>query len=110
MDDGSDRLERELIALASPERRRVLDHFVATDTEVADLEVLSCKVATVRADGGSESASTAGARARLHHVHLPKLADCDLVEYDPRSGTVRYQPDETVEELIAFLADVGADR
>lgn len=110
MTDGPDRLKRELIALANPERRRVLDHFVATQTEVAELEVLSCKVARVRADGASESAPTEGARARLHHVHLPKLADCDLVEYDPRSGTVRYQPDQAVEELVAILADFEAER
>jgi len=90
MRNAADRLEGELLALASPERRKVLDHFVATDTEVADVEVLSCKVARVQTDGGSESISTEAVRAELHHVHLPKLADCDLVEYDSRSGTVRY--------------------
>lgn len=28
-------------------------------------------------------------RIALHHRHLPKLADAGLVEYDPRSQTVR---------------------
>lgn len=26
---------------------------------------------------------------RLHHVHLPALDDADVVDYDPKSGTVR---------------------
>lgn len=26
--------------------------------------------------------------AALHHVHLPKLADSNLIEFDPRSGDV----------------------
>lgn len=105
MDSDTDRLDDELKALASPERREVLDHFIATDTVVADVEVLSCKVARLRADGGSGRPSTEAARTELHHVHLPKLTDCGLVEYDTRSETVRYQPDESVEALVEFLAE-----
>ncbi|WP_134668824.1 DUF7344 domain-containing protein [Halorussus marinus] len=110
MSNGSDRTERELRALASRERRAVLEHFVATETAVADIEVLCCKVASARADGGGESPSTDPARVELHHVHLPTLADCDLVEYDSRSGTVRYKADEAVEELLAALATFEAER
>lgn len=39
----------------------------------------------------------------LRHTHLPKLADHELLEYDRRSGAVRYQPDERVETLLDAL-------
>lgn len=40
---------------------------------------------------------------RLVHSHLPKLADYGVIEYDLRSGTVRYRPDEQVEALLDSL-------
>jgi len=40
----------------------------------------------------------------LHHVHLPKLAEGGVIDYDPRSETVRYcgRPDR---ERLLGLAD-----
>ena len=106
MGDNSDRLNRDLKVLASRERREILDYFIATDTDVTSVEKLCCKVARVNAgDGTGEAASTESAKAELHHVHLPKLAEHGLVEYDARSGAVRYQPDERVEALVQFLAE-----
>lgn len=106
MGDNSDRLDRELKVLASRERREILDHFIATDADVTSVEILCCKVARVNAgEGTAEAASTETAKAELHHVHLPKLAEHELVEYDARSGTVRYRPDERVEALVQFLAE-----
>lgn len=42
---------------------------------------------------------------QLKHTHLPRLADYGVVEYDPRSGTVRYQPDERVETVLDSLPE-----
>ena len=39
----------------------------------------------------------------LRHTHLPKLADHGVLEYDRRSGAVRYEPDENVETLLDAL-------
>lgn len=38
--------------------------------------------------------------ARLHHVVLPRLEAAGLIEYDPRSATVRYDPEPVVEALL----------
>lgn len=101
------RLDGELKTLASRERRKILDHFVSTDTEVETVEVLSCQLARLQVDTGNRKpTSTEAAKAELHHVHLPKLEECGLIEYDPRSGTVRYQPDERVEALVQFLSEL----
>lgn len=36
----------------------------------------------------------------LHHRHLPKLADANVVAYDSETGTVRYRPDTVVDEFV----------
>ena len=40
---------------------------------------------------------------QLQHTHLPKLAEHGVVEFEHRSGTVRYQPDEQVETVLDSL-------
>ncbi|USZ68384.1 hypothetical protein NGM10_01270 [Halorussus salilacus] len=107
MHDDSDRLDREFALLASRERRAILDRFVSAETEVATVEELSRHLTRVVADGGeAESPSTGVVRARLHHVHLPKLERHGLVEHDPRSGTVRYQSDERIERILTLAAEL----
>lgn len=39
-------------------------------------------------------------KTSLYHVHLLILADREIVEYDPRSKTVRYQTDTETERLL----------
>lgn len=43
---------------------------------------------------------------RLHHVHLPKLASMDYVEWDSGSSVVRRGP--AFEELVPLLSVVRA--
>jgi hypothetical protein len=39
-------------------------------------------------------------RLELHHCHLPKLADYNIIEYDPRSQTIRYHNSDRLETLL----------
>ncbi|SDN20144.1 hypothetical protein SAMN04487949_3647 [Halogranum gelatinilyticum] len=41
---------------------------------------------------------------QLHHIHLPKLAEHGVVEFEHRSGAVRYHPDEQVESVLDSLS------
>lgn len=36
----------------------------------------------------------------LYHWHLPVLADTGLVDCDPRTGTIRYRPQEPLERWL----------
>ncbi|WP_458190910.1 DUF7344 domain-containing protein [Haladaptatus sp. NG-WS-4] len=38
----------------------------------------------------------------LRHVHLPKLADHNLIEYDERSETIRYCDSDRVKTVVEF--------
>lgn len=40
---------------------------------------------------------------QLRHTHLPTLAEHGLIEFDLRSGTIRYHPDEQVETVLDSL-------
>lgn len=42
-------------------------------------------------------------RITLHHVHLPKLSQAGLVTYDESSETLRYHPDEGIEEWLGLI-------
>ena len=36
----------------------------------------------------------------IHHVHLPKLTDAGVVEYNARSQELHYWPHERLEDLL----------
>ncbi|MFC4438685.1 hypothetical protein ACFO3C_13525 [Halostagnicola sp. GCM10023398] len=40
---------------------------------------------------------------RLDHTHLPKLEETGFIEWDKRTKTVRYRPNERVEKLHQFV-------
>ena len=42
---------------------------------------------------------------QLAHKHLPKLADHGIVEVDPETDLVRYQPDEQIEAVLDSLPE-----
>ena len=80
--------DRVLGALASESRRAVLAHFEESIVETATLDDLTD--ALLARQTAIEGQSPEQVRLRLHHVHLPKLADVGLLDYDPRMATVRY--------------------
>lgn len=106
MNDEPSRVDGVLSLLSDAERRGVVEYFGRTADETATLEELSAYLerAAPETDGGEPAAETA--KARLHHVHLPKLADRGVVDYDPRSGEVRYCPDERVEAVVEVASDL----
>lgn len=46
------------------------------------------------------------AEMMLHHVHLPKLADAEVLEYDPDTGVIRTnETTDAVYDVLETLAD-----
>lgn len=79
--------------------------------------------AAVRRRGRATGRRSDAVDLALHHVHLPALAETDLIEYDPESGeashtdhpvlenvfTIVYEPDERlVDRYERFLSGLGA--
>jgi hypothetical protein len=93
--------------LADWRRREICRFFVDTDADVAsvrDLAILvaGCRPATVecRPPGHDELVTS------LEQHHLPRLDAAGVVDYDSRSGTVRYRGQPTVEKWLEHVTAV----
>lgn len=86
-----------LDVLGDPICRRVL-HGLDADEERVTLSELAERVVNTTVRGAAsvevesqdvDISATERVAIRLHHVHLPKLADHGLLEYDRRENTVQ---------------------
>jgi DNA-binding transcriptional ArsR family regulator len=82
--------------LADPHRRYTMYHLATMDGETVDLSKL------VAALSERVAISPEQLEIDLRHIHLPKLADHNLIEYDERSETIRYRDGERVETVLEF--------
>jgi 8-oxo-dGTP pyrophosphatase MutT (NUDIX family) len=73
--------------LEHPVRRAVLCALVERTDETTTLEALVDELAERTGLDANRL------RIELHHVHLPKLSTLDAVEFDHRSGDVRFHPE-----------------
>ncbi len=101
-----------LDALSNHTRRFVLyylrEHGDATRTELTD--VVTGWLATT-AGNAADRSTREQKRIALQHVHLPKLAECGLVEYEPEAGVVALadHPEWVADCLdVTFRAEAGA--
>lgn len=95
----------DLLALLSDDRRRsVLEYFESESADVFEVEDVADAVAERERTAG-DAGPGPGDRPRrivvaLHHNHLPRLDDGGLLDYDPRSRTVRYWGEDRVGTLL----------
>jgi len=93
--------------LADGDRRRILAYLADTDDGVA---AFSDIIEHVADDSAEESTDKERVAVSMHHTHLPKLADANLVEYDPRSEVVRYRGGPAVSDWVELARSHEADR
>ena len=80
-------VDRILSALAHKHNQGVLNYFRESSASVASLDELADYVAEKKPSSGFESAEQVA--VHLHHAGLPKIADAGILDYDPRTKTVR---------------------
>lgn len=90
-------LDATIGLLANRQRRHALRYLARTDGATS----LDAVVAHVCEQVNGDDRPTV--RTTLHHVHLPRLADRGIVEYDPRRSRVRYLESPLVERLLAAV-------
>jgi hypothetical protein len=103
-------IERLYTALSNRHRRQVVAYIHSADREAFQIDELVAAMGDREAEP-PESADEHRHRTRLslHHRHLPKLADIGLIDYDHRTGDIRYRggADSEITELLD-LVDAGS--
>lgn len=101
LEDAPLSLDALLSLLADRHRRRLLEYLVDQPNGTGSIDELQRHLRDRDgASGGAEDVEIA-----LVHVHLPMLADGNLLEYDVRSGEVRYRRHDRLERLLEVLGE-----
>lgn len=106
--DGTDTdsVNRLFTGLSSEYRRLVVAYFMETDTEIASIAELAEYVRAEQCD--DEHTSRERITIQLHHVAVPKLAATGVLDYDPRTKTVRYHGESTLEDIQDYLSTIDS--
>lgn len=111
-DDGGDDTEGEprqtselsidatLEILASRERRYILSYLADSSEATASTDELVEHIVRAETERMDEMPNRDDLESSLYHIHLPKLTDSGLLEYDPRSQQLRYWGDERLEKWL----------
>ncbi|MFC6906539.1 DUF7344 domain-containing protein [Halalkalicoccus tibetensis] len=93
----------DLFGLLSDHRRRSVLRYLATHSgsEPVGIGTLVDRVSAEGASTGSADDADDRIRIQLHHNHLPKLEDHDVIEYDPARERVTSTRDLT--PLLPYL-------
>lgn len=101
-DGGREPIDRVLLALSEPRRRYLLyylDQQGDAHIDEAALFIAACERDCDPSDVSEDRSEKV--RRELYHVHLPKLSEENIIDYDRRSGAMCYQDPPL--ELPEFL-------
>lgn len=97
--------ETALRVVADPCRRSILSELIDSRTGVVTMETLVDRIAPENPPPKTTATHADPLLIDLHHTHLPKLSDANLIEYDPRTKTIRYTSNERVERVLQFVTE-----
>lgn len=101
-DGGHAPIDRVLLALSEPRRRYLLYYLERQGDAYIDEAarfIAACERDCEPSDVSPDSTGTV--TRELYHVHLPKLSEENIIDYDRRSGAMCFQTPPT--ELSEFL-------
>lgn len=104
--DVSLSLDAILSLLANQQRRDLLHYLTDSSAQTAPLDECVGHLMEREEERSGQRSGHDQVEKALHHVHIPKLADAGLLEYDVRSQVVRYYGHEHLE---SWLGRIQAD-
>ncbi|WP_231188263.1 hypothetical protein [Haladaptatus sp. DYF46] len=97
-DDQRCSLDELLKLLADSERRQILTYLLEDADRPIPLEAL---LEELRSDGSTDpTQARERLLIRLHHIHLPKLADYGVIEYNASLQLISYTEHPRIEALL----------
>ncbi|WP_226004051.1 DUF7344 domain-containing protein [Natrinema salinisoli] len=97
--------ETALRVVADPCRRSILSQLIDSEEVVVPMKTLVDRIAPENPPPEATGAHATSLLIDVHHIHLPKLAAANVIEYDPRAKTIRYTPDERLERVLRFVTE-----
>ena len=96
-----DRLPSSVLRLLAPERRRAVMRALMEEPNATHrVDDIVNAIQETYEDVSESTSNQTYLRSSLHHTHLPKLDDAEVVEYDPGDGTVQYRGDPLIEQWV----------
>ncbi|WP_231189317.1 hypothetical protein [Haladaptatus sp. DYF46] len=97
-DDQRCSLDEHLDLIADAQRRQILSYLIENANRPIPLEAL---LEELMSDGSTDSTlSRERLLIHLHHIHLPKLADYGVIEYNSSLQLVSYTEHPRLEALL----------
>lgn len=85
-------------------RRELLRKLIHESDHTANLDEITTTLIEQEIERTGERPGRHEIEIQLHHIHLPKLTDAGIIEYDTRSKEVRYWQEEQLEDILADLS------
>lgn len=103
---GTISIDEAFRLLADRRRRQAIRYLQAHGDGAVSVDELAAGIADLESaagDGGEDAVRRTA--IELHHAHLPKLADADLVDFDVVDATVSYRSHAVVEDLLRAASE-----
>lgn len=102
-DDVALSVDTILSLLANTQRRELLHHLREASSETCAVDDCIAHILRREEAMTGERPGHDHVAARLHHVHIPKLAEAGVIDYDARSQTIRYWGHERLEDWFEHI-------
>lgn len=97
--------ETALRVVADPCRRSILSQLIDSEETMVTMDTLVDRISPENPPPKTTGAHADPQLIDVQHIHLPKLEDANLIEYDPRTKIIRYTPNERVERVLRFVTE-----
>lgn len=95
-----------LSAVGNEHRRAVLNSLISAPERTLEYDALVERVAErVRGEDTEQDSDEHRLRIRivLHHTHLPKLKELQVIDYEAEAGHVRFVGEEMEQEILTLV-------
>ncbi|WP_128477699.1 DUF7344 domain-containing protein [Halorussus pelagicus] len=90
-------LDATLELLANHDRRAIISYLRDASRRTATADELADHLVERRAERTGERPGRSHVLSTLHHIHIPKMVDAGVVDYDARTQEIRYWGSDRLE-------------
>jgi hypothetical protein len=95
--DVSLSLDTTLEILANNDRRAIIEYLRDVADQTATIDELVNYLVSQKSKQSDEYPGRDHVQTTLHHIHIPKLVDAGLIDYDARNQEIRYWGSDRLE-------------